>query len=419
MKKMKIANGLLFAFLGLAITLTACKKEGCTDPLATNYNSKANHDDGTCNYDGVTPGTVVEVTENVDVPTTWSASTIKVCGDIEINAALTINPGVTVIMCASSSIEVHESGSIKAIGNVGAPIVFKGEVATKGYWSGIHIRSNNPNNQFDYVTVSDAGSYWFWEFSNVSLAPAAQLGIKNSTINGSQGDGLFVKDGAFFSSFSGNTFSNNALAGLNITVKNVPSLDASSNYNLTNGENFIRVRGNAITSNATWIATTTPLLIEDLVYVSAGLTLSPGMIILMEAKAGFQIEPTGYFTAIGNAVNPIRIQGRFESAGYWDGFDIRSNNPNNKMEYVVLKDGGSYWANEHATIDLQQRLEMNNCTINNSNSWAIFVRGSGQLICSGTMQTEPSGVTAVNNLTGNGLGPDADCVGGGCTVIFD
>lgn len=133
----------------------------------------------------------------------------------------------------------------------------------------------------------------------------------------------------------------------------------------------------------------------------------------------FHIEPTGYFTAIGNAVNPIRIQGRFESAGYWDGFDIRSNNPNNKMEYVVLKDGGSYWANEYATIDLQQRLEMNNCTINNSNSWAIFVRGSGQLICSGTIQTEPSGVTAVNNLTGNGLGPDADCIGGGCTVIFD
>ena len=30
-----------------------------------------------------------------------------------------------------------------------------------------------------------------------------------------------------------------------------------------------------------------------------------------------------------------------------------------------------------------------------------------------------SGVTAVNNLTGNGLGPDADCIGGGCTVIFD
>lgn len=35
--------------------LTSCKKEGCTDKTANNYNSKAKKDDGTCTYDYAVP----------------------------------------------------------------------------------------------------------------------------------------------------------------------------------------------------------------------------------------------------------------------------------------------------------------------------------------------------------------------------
>lgn len=36
--------------LGASALMTACKKEGCTDSTATNYNEKAKKDDGTCIY---------------------------------------------------------------------------------------------------------------------------------------------------------------------------------------------------------------------------------------------------------------------------------------------------------------------------------------------------------------------------------
>lgn len=52
-KSMKKAiNSLLFtAILGFAtITFTSCKKEGCTDVNANNYNDEAKKDDGTCTY---------------------------------------------------------------------------------------------------------------------------------------------------------------------------------------------------------------------------------------------------------------------------------------------------------------------------------------------------------------------------------
>ncbi len=47
----KLVVGILF--LG-ALTLTSCKKEGCTDSAATNYSSSSKTDDGTCSYTATT-----------------------------------------------------------------------------------------------------------------------------------------------------------------------------------------------------------------------------------------------------------------------------------------------------------------------------------------------------------------------------
>lgn len=58
MKKIQLGFAKSLRFLGLAIltsamtlTYTGCKTEGCTDPTATNYDEKADEDDGTCTYE--------------------------------------------------------------------------------------------------------------------------------------------------------------------------------------------------------------------------------------------------------------------------------------------------------------------------------------------------------------------------------
>jgi len=45
---------ILFTFL-IGITFISCRKKGCTDPSANNYNSSAEVDNGTCLYDSIIP----------------------------------------------------------------------------------------------------------------------------------------------------------------------------------------------------------------------------------------------------------------------------------------------------------------------------------------------------------------------------
>jgi hypothetical protein len=45
---MKKTQVLIAAVLIAMLTMTGCKKEGCTDPVATNYDSQAKEDDGSC-----------------------------------------------------------------------------------------------------------------------------------------------------------------------------------------------------------------------------------------------------------------------------------------------------------------------------------------------------------------------------------
>lgn len=71
---------LLFALVAGLTTLTACKKEGCTDPLAENYDTKAKKDDGSCTYEEVTPQTQ-DVTIHMD--NKWNGS------EFSLNTALT------------------------------------------------------------------------------------------------------------------------------------------------------------------------------------------------------------------------------------------------------------------------------------------------------------------------------------------
>lgn len=409
---MKITFLILISFLFLS-SFTSCKKKGCTDSLAENYNKRAKTDDGSCTYS--------ELSGTISTPTTIEeGKTITICGNLLVQSSLTFSPGVTVLMCEGASITIDVNGSFSSIGTAQKPITIKGASSAKGYWEQIAIKSNNPTNKIIHTTIKDGGKYWYYSFASVFVENGAQLTITNSTISNSKEIALFIENSATLTSFSNNTFSNNGTFGLKISASNVQKLDIASNYNLSNGENYIGVIDNLINNNHTWIATATPYLLEQGLSINGNLTLSPNVNIKVEANKSIDINTTGSLNATGTASNPITIEGKVATNGYWYGIYFSSNNTNNVLSHTTVKDAGGYWYYDHCTIGINNnaRLSLDQSTITNSYSWGVIVYAGANIYTNGTSQNTESGVTSSNNLSGNGVNSNANCING-CTIKFE
>jgi hypothetical protein len=112
------------------VTLFSCKKPGCTDPTAINYNFKAQTEDGSCEYN------VVDLTiaraGSITANETWTANNVyKLVGKVvvEDGVTLTIEPGTIVkgeegTGTLASALVIAQGGMLNAVGTDSAPIIF-------------------------------------------------------------------------------------------------------------------------------------------------------------------------------------------------------------------------------------------------------------------------------------------------------
>lgn len=150
-----IAAALLIG--GTAIMATSCKKEGCTDPNATNYNTKAKKDDGSCTYNTTNPTDkdIVEVTSDITGQTTWTKDKIyRLNGFVRVQdgGVLNIEAGTVIFGDTETkgTLIVQRGGKIYAEGTASEPIVMTSEKApglrVPGDWGGLVVCGKAPNN---------------------------------------------------------------------------------------------------------------------------------------------------------------------------------------------------------------------------------------------------------------------------------
>src|SRR5687767_10379029 len=102
-----LKNAGLFVLLLSAISFSSCKKKGCTDPNALNYNAEAKADDGTCFYPSATKKvTILEYTATWCPPCgSWGS------GDFHDILANNNGKVVGIALHASSSDPMYNSTS--------------------------------------------------------------------------------------------------------------------------------------------------------------------------------------------------------------------------------------------------------------------------------------------------------------------
>lgn len=161
--------GVLLLTAAFTMTAVSCKKEGCTDETATNYDADAKKDDGSCEYpDPVDDDeSMVMVSSNVTSNTTWSSDKVYVLTTrvaVESGATLTIEPGTIIKGEVGSgpnatALIVARGAKLMAEGTSTEPIIFTsvadeiqpGQIDSpnmdpdlSGLWGGVIVLGNAP-----------------------------------------------------------------------------------------------------------------------------------------------------------------------------------------------------------------------------------------------------------------------------------
>lgn len=411
-----------------AILASGCaKQEGCTDPLATNFDPDAEEDDQSCVYDNP-PGVAGTdtITNHFTQATTLSnivadpeIADYYFCGNIEVQNEVVVEPGVRIVLCEGSRVNVN-TGSLTAEGTASEPIIFQGEAATPGYWDLIHFDSNDPKNSFKNVAISDGGGESTYQHAMVFINNNnnGQASFEEVTFSNSQSYGLYVEGAtSTLAGFSSNTFSDNGSYGLRVKANHVAALDVNTNYNDGNAEDYILVDGGSVERASTWVATKTDYLVNDYTEINNDLTVSPGTNIKVGSGVRFDIIDGGSLNAVGTSSEPITFKGEVASTGHWDLLQFDSNNPLNELRHVEISDGGGSSTYQHASIWVNDNnngsLTIYNTTVSNSYGWGLYAEG-GTLLDPATQ----ADILAQNSFSNNGNGSGASCTAS-CDVYLD
>lgn len=328
-----------------------------------------------------------------------------------VNAPVTVEPGVIVEIRTDAKIEIVGSGSLHAVGTEEAPIVFTGRLKAPGSWDGIFFETSSPDNVFDHVIVEYAGGDATFALASVTLGSAigtkARLAITDTVIRHGAGAGIVAYDGRF-TAFSNNTITAHEGPPIKAHLNILGALDGTSTYS-GNAQDWISVGSASVNVKDPDIDVVlkkldVPYRFTNELTLNARLEFSPGTTVLFTQDAGIVVRPNGSLVAVGTEDEPIVFDSVSGSPGSWKGIAFSSLNTANRLEHVVLANGGSpdrlccgYPVSAlllvGENVSEAGRVTLKNVTVTGSDRYGLYVFKNGTV----TLEN----VTFENNALGN------------------
>ena len=314
--------------------------------------------------------------------------------DVAVKSQLTLHPGVVIAYARDARFTIADKGGVLiAKGIPERKIRFIGQQPVKGFWSGIMLNSTSSGNILEYAEILHAGSQTMLDNTKMALAMfiESQAAIKNCLFSANDGYGLFIQEGAILREFSTNTFTSNSQAGIRLPADYVSILDQASVFTGGNGRNVVEVIGAFlgnpnVKEEVTWKGFTdkTPYRLMNRIAVRTGWKLNPGVTIEVTGDAAIIINEEAYLIAKGTETNKIKFTGSTNTAAFWSGILVHSQNQQNLIQYAEITNAGSIplVSSEAANLALygdNARMTVKNTRIAGSGGYGIWV-GYGSLI---------------------------------------
>jgi hypothetical protein len=221
----------------------------------------------------------------------------------------------------------------------------RGQVGTPGWWVGVVIGSNHPQNVIEHAIIEDTGSgtYSTSYLSALSANDGTQVSIRDSIFRKVKGHGVTLAADATINAFSGNIFESIDDAPLRTSAPQLRHIDPNNRFagrpDAPNQKPVVLLDGGTIKEAMSWPALDVPCRSTSIISVEAMLTVSPGVRMEFETDAGLYVSEGGLL-AKGSADAKIVFSESSDQQTQWYGVIIKSSNKANRLEHVIIENGG-------------------------------------------------------------------------------
>ncbi len=326
----------------------------------------------------------------------------RITTDIDVNALLTIAPGVKVEVEQGHELMVTSSGGFIADGTADLPIVLTTSNIDAGFnWKGLAIFSADQRNKLNHVTIAyggdDAYIYVYNEINsyvpaNLSLNDGSRVSILNSSFTNSYEAGILADEGAELLSFENNSISGNASYAMLLSPDMVSKVDNTTviSNNEIDGVAFF---SGTLSSPYTWneLSANADIVGAGKLVVNSLLELNPGVSILMSPDKKITIDTEGGFISSGTEAKNVSISSFGVDSGLnWGGLIVESSDSRNSLDYTNISYGGSVdagyvysgvnaYVGANVYVSDNSKMAISNSVISNSDEYGLVTKPTGSV----------------------------------------